>query len=127
MFVNAIYQSQQRVAISGATRYSFRIKVRPEVLTFQPDGKGVNASGANTRVLPLNIPSTANRDGIGVYPRGVMIRWTGAPPNGYDPSGKLFVPVLTVNRNFEYHLYDTGMYLGSPYIIVSKISEQVRS
>lgn len=122
MFTTVTYQtSEDHPLLPG--RWLLRIRVNPEVLTFRPDGATRNTALGDSPHIAVTVPSTANRDAGGVRPRGVMIAWTGPPPTGYDPNGRIFVPIVREGPFREYKVGWVGTYRGSSFVIASKRPE----
>ena len=77
--------------------------------------------------IPVTIHSTHSRDKGGIRPRGVMLEWVGAAPSGYSSEGRIFLPVFRRSTWRAYHLGITATFRGEQAIIVSRISEVMRS
>lgn len=124
--VVAKYQSNEGDTRAAGRRFNFVIKVREEVLDFSPGGTTRNAAPTSGIDIPLTILSTANKDRAGLAPRGVRLSWVGVPPAGYDPEGKVFVPILTPSLYQICHIGRPVDFLGAEAMIVGLVAETVR-
>lgn len=122
--INTVYELDERLSVGGRLAV-VKIRVDSQVLLFSPLGGRINVPDSDPPDLEVTIPSTASRDGGWGRPRGVMVAWTGSPPSGYKPGGKVFIPVLQPSRWAEYKVHQTGTFKGSGCIIVSKLPEQL--
>lgn len=126
-FIIRGYETEEARGGLNSNTWVLQIKISPETVNFQPDGSVRNLGAPTQNMLPVTIKSTPNRDGSGIFPRGVVVRWTESAPEGYATNGTIFVPVLRRNR---YHIYRLGQrvrYLGGTGIIVSKLPETLRN
>lgn len=99
-------------------------RVQPETLGLVLGG-AANEPGGATVTLPLRVNISGNANSLGVKPRTVTLRWTGAAPATYSAGGVLKVPVMSEA------LWDavdpgitTGTYLGQPVRVVGKSPER---
>lgn len=115
-FVTANYEST-------TLPFVMPIRVQPETEALVLGG-ATNANAGATITLPLRVNVSGNRNSLGVKPRTVTLAWTGTPPEGYQASGRLIVPILTetlwdaVDENVT-----TGTYLGAGVTVVGKTPE----
>jgi hypothetical protein len=100
-------------------------RVQPETLGLVLGGAN-NEPGGATVTLPLRVNISGNANSLGVKPRTVSLRWTGAPPAGYSANGVLVVPILSealwesVDPGIT-----TGTYLGTAVRVVGKGPERI--
>lgn len=120
--IETVYELDERIAVSGRLGV-VRIRVEEDVPLFEPDQARANVPDNDPPDIDIHIPSSANIDAGWGRPRGVVIAWTGAPPAGYSPKGKIFIPVLQGSRFAEYKLCQTGTFRGASFIIVGKRPE----
>lgn len=116
VFENARYESDTLGVIMSA-------RVQPETKQLILGG-ATNEDAGTTVTLPLRVNISGSRNSLGVKPRTVTLKWVVAPPEGYQPSGRLVVPILTKT------LWDaideditTGTYLGVACVVVGKTPE----
>lgn len=124
MFLETVYESDERTRVSGP-KATYLIRLDEDLLTFQPDDARANAPDDDPPTIPVHVHSTPNRDAGGLRVRGVSITWTGSPPDGYDPDGKIFIPVLQPSRFAEYKIGQTGTFRGAGFVIVGKRPEVI--
>lgn len=104
------------------------------VCVAQPETEGAvinsvaNSNGTGAVNQEASVRVSAGKTAHGIIPRTVTLAWTGAPPAGYDPNGRLTIPAFT--RAF----YDacnpndpnaTGTYLGEPVRAAGRSPERV--
>ena len=65
---------------------------------------------------------------LGVYPRKIGVKFTGAVPDGYKAGGTHYIPVLKRESLGDYTTVAglTGTYLGKPVIVVGMSPERKR-
>lgn len=110
-FIRAIYESD-----SGNL---YNIRIQPETEgTFNPSAPGI-----------ANQETSANavrRRGNGMFARGISISWLGDPPvapDGYDPRGRIRIPILTQAVYQNLNVGDEITYLGVPAEITGLLPE----
>lgn len=126
MRVMGAYETELNTRISNGNVIC-QIVVNEEVT--QASFDGVTNQFDNESVnLPITIPSTAESQKAGLYPRGVYIKWSEEPPGGYSPNTVLFLPVFSKFRYQNRFLIGyVGAYLDTPAIIIGKRPETIRS
>lgn len=102
-----------------------RIRVQPETLGLTIDAVA-NAAPAGPRDTAGTVRVGSSRRSFGVTARRVAVRWTGAVPDGYDPNGIIYLPILTPGLFNDIILGATGTYLGNSIEVVGTTPEQVR-
>lgn len=74
------------------------IRVQPETLTLTVTNAQGNAVDNAPPTAPVNIPISAKVSGgrreLGLMARKVTIQFTGTPPTGYQPGGRISLPWL---------------------------------
>lgn len=100
----------------------YNIRVQPETIgTFNPAPAGVSNQETSANAL--------NRKGNGMFARGISIAWQGDPPvapAGYDPNGRIRIPILTRDVYQNLNVGDTVLYLGLQATITGLIPERRR-
>ena len=101
------------------------IRVQPETLALSLGGQD-NAGSAAALTSPIGCRVTGSRRGIGLFARTVTVRLplTGAP-DGYQPGGRITLPVLTAALWNSIVRGDDITYLGVNCQVVGKGAEQV--
>lgn len=86
----------------------------PPVLNYGPGAQWVRVSGGTKQ--------------LGIHPRKIGIRFTGAVPDGYAEGQTYYVPVLTEAAFNDYTITTglTGTYLGKPIVVVGNSPERKR-
>ena len=121
----------QRVSVryelrEGGTGEVVLAEVEPDVLSFRLGNGNTNRTSSRAVTLPIHASCNAGRSGSGIHSRGLLIAWTGDPPQGYERSGKLFIPVLRLFFFDISKLHNLATYKGSQCIIVGKRPEIIR-
>lgn len=97
-----------------------RVRLQPETT-----GTG-NPAPPGPATLPISARvSNTNRE-IGIKPRRITLRWTGAAPDGFDPNSNVSVPILRPATYNAINLGDTFNYQGAAARVVGKSPERVR-
>lgn len=104
----------------------FLAKVSQDVLNFDVPGVGNNRGSTRDVTYPFHVISKAKRSGNGLHVRGLFITWVESAPDGYDDTGKLFIPImrLFLFRRSKLHMGCT--YMGQDCIIIGKRPEVSR-
>ena len=106
-----------------------RVLIRADLAATQfqtSDGNG-NFPPNPAPTLRIFARSGASRSGNGIHARGIVVRFTSGPPEGYSDEAKLFIPVFRLPTYRILKVGETGTYLGEPVIIISKRPEVMRS
>lgn len=86
----------------------YNIRVQPETIgTFNAPPAGVSDQETSANAV--------RRRGNGMFARGISLAWVGDPPvapAGYDPRGRIVVPILTPAVYQNLNVGDTVQYLG---------------
>lgn len=97
----------------------YNIRVQPET-----------AAAPNTPPAgPATVGTSANatrRRGNGMFARGISLAWAGTPPvapAGYDPNGRIRIPILTESLYDQINVNDTFTYLGQAAIVTGLLPE----
>lgn len=115
-FESARYESDTLDLIMSA-------RVQPETKELILGG-ATNEDAGTTVTLPLRVNISGGRNSLGVKPRTATLKWVVAPPEGYQASGRLVVPILTkalwdsIDEDIT-----TGTYLGVACVVVGKTPE----
>lgn len=100
------------------------VSIQPETVTaWNPAGVGPPAAGAPT------VRVSGGRNKIGIHARIARFRWSGTPavaPTGYDPSGIITLPILTLGALTALVKGTSYAYLGASLNLVGKTSEKIR-
>lgn len=100
------------------------IRVQPETLVFA--GGVANTPPAGAVTLGLYAFASGGKRKYGVHARQVVVEWVGTAPAGYDPVGKIRLPVLTPAAYAAYLPGTIGTYLGAGVRVVSRRPETAR-
>jgi len=114
--------STSKYAADSGNIYSIRVQPETLLATFATVPNTAPAGAVDQEVSAK--VSKGNR-GIGIKPRSVTVRWTGAVPDGYDPRGLITIPVLTQTVYNGIVKGQTANYLGNAAEVVSKSPERV--
>lgn len=120
------YESDERNS-SGNRNWIFRMFVDQEVVDFVTTGGLSNREFFAGPDFPITVHSSASRDRGDIRPRGINLLWTSTAPAGYEPGGKIFIPIF---RQFTYrdlHVGGLGTFRGQSVMIVAKVPEVFRS
>lgn len=111
---------------ADTTSEVYPIKVQPETLTFVFDATN-NAPTTTPLTSSDYVYARGATQRYGIKARRVTIKWIGVVPDGYEPTQRLSVPILTKA------LYDdirvgaaTATYLGQSCQVVGKTDERRR-
>lgn len=105
------------------------IRVQPETTAFRLDGVGLNNGPPGAANLRLFVNVGRSKQGVGVRPRMLVIRWAAGavPPAGYSVNGRYSVPILRPALwAAAVPAVSTGLYLGRAVVITGKMSESAR-
>lgn len=100
---------------------TYNIRIQPETQAFSAQA-GVIAAAVSEEPSAI---AKGSRRGFGVNARSVRVRFTAAPPTGYDIGGTLTVPILT---QAAWALITKGAavtYLGTAAIVTGKTPEYI--
>ena len=100
------------------------IRVQPETEALSIGGANDAPTGAISGQGSATVGKGIRENGIGA--RLVSLRWDGAPPTGYDPTGTIRLPILQKTLFDAISLGDTGTYLGGTVVVVGKSPERIR-
>lgn len=102
----------------------YSIRVQPETLLATIGGTA-NAAPAGAVDQEVSAKVSKGNRGIGMKPRAVTFRWTGAAPDDYNPQGLVTIPILT-QALYNAIVKDAAVsYLGATGAVVSKSPERV--
>lgn len=99
----------------------YNAKIQPETQAFSAQA-GVVAGAVTGEPSAI---MKGSRRGIGVNARNVRIRFTAAPPAGYDVGGIMTVPILTLAAYTAILKGAAVNYLGTAAIVVGKTPEYI--
>ena len=99
----------------------YNIKIQPETQAFSAQA-GVIAGAV---VGEPSAIAKGSRRGIGVNARKVRIRFTAAPPIGYEPGQTLSVPIFTLAAYTAITKGQSITYLGVAGVVVGRTPEYV--
>lgn len=101
------------------------IRIQPETgaLTF---GATNNTIPAGPATLPVSARVSNSNRSIGIKPRSVTVRFTGAVPEGYQALSTITLPWLAPETWETLAPGATGTYLGGSVTLVGKSPERVR-
>lgn len=99
----------------------YNIKIQPETQAFSAQA-GVIAGAV---VGEPSAIAKGSRRGIGVNARRVRIRFTAAPPTGYEPGQTLTIPIFTLDAYTAINKGDAITYLGTAGVVVGKTPEYI--
>jgi len=97
----------------------YPIRVQPETI------EAPNVPPAD----PVSMPVSANvtrRRGNGMFCRGISLKWAGEPPvapAGYDPNGRIRIPILTEALFDSISVDDSFTYLGQTATVTGLLPE----
>lgn len=102
------------------------VRVQPETTAFQLDGGGLNTGPPGAANLRLFVNVGLSRQGLGVRPRALVVRWAAGvvPPAGYSVNGRYTIPILRP-AIWDAAIPDvsTGLYLGRAVAVIGKKPE----
>lgn len=121
---NFITSRYECTSLPGNPIMIARIQPESQQLTL---GAATNEPGGATVTLPLRINISGGRNSLGVKPRTVTLRWVSDIPDGYLPSTRLVVPIMSqaLWDAIDPHI-TTGTYLGGTVMVVGKTPEFVK-
>lgn len=105
---------------------AIRIDVDEEITSVRFEGGARNGPRNNGTVFPISAYANTRRSGFGVHCRGVSVGWISDVPEGYDPKGILFIPVLRPFRFNQIRAGTTLTYRDGTAIILGKRPEILR-
>jgi len=110
-FERAVYQAD-----SGNL---YNIRVQPETFSsFNPSAPGIADQETSANAV--------RRRGNGMFARGISLAWIGDPPvapAGYDPRGRIRIPILTRDVYQNLNVGDTVTYLDTPAEVTGLLPE----
>lgn len=71
------------------------IRVQPETLAATGEGGTDNGPPIGALTNPISAEITKSRRGLGLHPRMIYLKLTGAPPTGYAANSRAKIPALT--------------------------------
>lgn len=96
------------------------IRIQPETLAAQP------TAPADPPTSPISARVSGSKRTLGLIARKVVLRDDLAdPPEGYQPSGRLTIPILSDADFANITKGQTLTYLGVDMVVVGKIPEYV--
>jgi hypothetical protein len=122
-FVNSRYEADY-----GAGTAIHPIRVQPETLLLATTGgtPQTNAPPDGAITNPISAECASSYRSLGLHPRKVRIKLTGAPPTGYEAGGTAVLPLL--NKAISVGL-STGVpisYLGTDWVVIGYHPEGVK-
>lgn len=116
---------QSKYELGEDPPHILQIVIDEEVLNVIWDGHGANQVPSGGVTIPITVYSNMRRRESGIHCRGIQMVWTGSAPTGYNPSGRLFIPVMRLTRWRQLKVGNTLTHLGQQGKIVSKIPELI--
>lgn len=98
------------------------IRVQPETLTLSVGGE-TNTPPAGATTIGLSAKVSGSKRQFGLSARTVSFVWTGAVPDGFDPSGTIRLPILRPALWEGIETDDAVSYLGGTGVVVGKSAE----
>ena len=114
------FQSTKYESNSGRI---YPAKTQPETLAATLGGANAEPAGAVTEEVSAIMSGGKNQ--LGCIARTATMVWTSAPPTGYDPRGRVTIPIMTpALYNSLVKNVTTGNYLGADVRVVGLSPER---
>lgn len=108
-----------------APTHVVRARVSQAVIDFRLFNGGRNNPPSADVTVAISATMSTDRKRPSIGARGILVEWTGEPPEGYDANGRLWIPVLRPGKWRVYKPHELGEYLGQEIIVVSKRPEVI--
>lgn len=104
------------------------IRLQPETRALSIGGQANSAPAGPATANAGQVRVSGGKRTVGLTPRKIRVRFTGAPPTGYKAGSTLSIPVLVPGHFQAYRkpLYQTGTYLGAAIEVVGSSAEAGR-
>lgn len=109
-------------AASYAANTNHPIRVQPETLTLIIGGN-TNGDAIGAINNPISAVTSRGKRQLGLRPRTVTFKFTGAAPEGYEDAGVITLPYLQTAGFDAITKGTTGTYLAAAITVVGKSAE----